>query len=450
MSYLFIITITVIIMEIFLILAVKHYFYSNIKNAFSAQIKASANFYDSYLSSVSLKNNVANNTDIFWNNASSEVQIIDASKEMLMDSIGNFTTGKIDDKDIISALNGKEGFYINNSKNLLCISYPLKSSGKIEGVLRFLVSLKETDTIILKTGLILACFGLLAIIITGISSIFLSNNITKPIQDVTNMAKRIASGRLNERLIKNRNDEIGELSDAINFMTDEILRNDKLKNEFMASISHELRTPLTSIKGWASTIRTGDLTNKTEILDGLEIIETESDRLSSLVNELLDFSKFISGKITLNKDYIDIRAVVLLVKKEMDPKASRSSINFSVILEEDLPFLLADENRIKQLLINILDNAFKFTPQNGYVTLTVKVLSDELLISVEDSGSGISPEDLTHVTEKFYKGNNKFSSSGLGLSICKEIVELHNGKLDINSVLNKGTSILVYLPFTEV
>lgn len=450
MSYLFITTITVVIMEIFLILAVKRYFYSNIRNAFSAQIKASANFYENYLSTVSLKDNVANNTDIFWSNASSEVQIIDSSKEMLMDSIGNFTTGKINDQDIINALNGKEGFYIDNSKNLLCISYPLKSSGKIEGVLRFLVSLNETDRLILKTGLILICFGLLAIMITGISSVFLSDTITKPIQDVTNMAKKIASGRFNERLIKRRDDEIGELSDTLNFMTDEILKNDRLKNEFMASISHELRTPLTSIKGWAYTIRTGDLTNTPEILDGLEIIETESDRLSALVNQLLDFSKFISGKITLNKDYIDMKAVILLVKKEMSPKAIRSNINFYIDLEENLPFLLADENRIKQLLINLLDNAFKFTPENGYIKLAAKVLSAQLQISVEDSGAGISPEDLSHVTEKFFKGNNKFSSNGIGLSICKEIVELHNGRLEINSVLNKGTSILIHLPFGEV
>lgn len=416
----------------------------------SSQIEASANFYDCYLSSNSLKDNVENNTDIFWSNTSSEVQIIDCSRYMLMDSIGNFTTGKINDNDVASALRGKEGFYIDSSRNLLCISYPLKSSGKIEGALRFLVSLKGADKLIWKTGLILICFGILAIIITGISSIFLSNSITKPIQDVTAMAKEIASGRFNVHLVKKRDDEIGELSDALNFMADEIHKNDKLKNEFMASISHELRTPLTSIKGWAATIRTGDLNDKAEILDGLEIIETESDRLSALVNELLDFSKLISGKITLNKDYIDIKAIVLLIQKELSPKALRNNINFSVNLDEKLPFILADEHRIKQLLLNILDNAFKFTPENGYVKLAAAVKSKELLISIKDSGIGIPPEDLSHVTEKFFKGNNKFSSNGIGLSICKEIVELHSGRLEINSILNKGTTVLIYLPLEEM
>lgn len=450
MSYLLIIIITVFIIETFLLLAVKQYFYTNMKNLSLTQIEASANFYESFLSSSSLKDNVANNSDIFWSNVTSEVQIIDTNKEMLMDSTGNFITGEINDEDVVTALKGKEGFYTDHSNNLLCISYPLKSSGKIEGVLRFLISLEATNRLITETGLVLVALGVLAVIIAGVSSIFLSNTITQPIKDITNMSKKIASGRFSERLSKQRNDELGELSDAINFMADEIVKNDKLKNEFMASISHELRTPLTSIKGWAATIRTGDLTNVAETMDGLEIIEKESDRLSSLVNELLDFSKFISGKITLNKDYIDIKAIALLIQKEMLPKAIRSNIAFNVHLDENLPVILADENRIKQLLINVLDNAFKFTPADGWVKLIITLQANEILITVIDSGVGISAEDLQHVTEKFFKGNSKFSSNGIGLSICKEIVELHNGKLEINSVLDKGTEILIHLPFQEV
>ena len=292
-------------------------------------------------------------------------------------------------------------------------------------MLRFVTSLVEVDKVILRISIILVIIGVGVVLIAGMASIFLSNTIVKPIEEVTNMARRIASGRFNERITKKRDDEIGELSDTLNFMADEIIKNDKLKNEFIGSVSHELRTPLTSIRGWAMTIRTGDLEDKSEILDGLEIIEKESERLTNLVEELLDFSKFVSGKIALKKDYVDIKNTIGYIQKQMAPRALRQNINFKIELEEDLPIILLDENRVKQVLINVIDNAFKFTSEQGSIEIKVTTESDNLLINVKDSGVGIPKEDLPRVTEKFFKGNSSKSSNGIGLSICKEIVDLH-------------------------
>lgn len=449
-SYLFIITVTVVSFELFFIIAVYKYYYNNVENILLNQIKVSANFYDTYLSTNTLEENVENNADVFWNNTHAEVQIIDKSGNMLMDSIGNYVQGKIKSRDVKSALKGEYGKIIDNNlkfkEKVMCISYPLKSKGKVVGVLRFITSVEDIDKTIIKISLILILIGISIIVIGGMSSMFLSNSIVRPLREITEMAKKISSGNFNERIVKKRDDEIGELSDTINVMADEILKNDKLKNEFVASISHELRTPLTSIKGWASTIRTGDLNDKEEIISGLSIIEDESDRLSKLVEELLDFSKFISGKIALKRNDVNIVNTILYIQKQMSLKALRNNIKFVVTMDDNIPMMLVDENRIKQVLINVIDNAFKFTEENGIVELKVKNKNNNLIISVKDSGIGIPESDLPHVTEKFFKGKSSKSSNGIGLSICKEIVELHEGKLEIESELEKGTEVRIILP----
>lgn len=450
-SYLIIIIMTVFVLETFLILSIKRRYYKNMENVVENQIRVSVDFYNSYLASSSLEKNIQDNADIFWKNTSAEVQIIDNSHKMLMDSIGNYIPGKISGDDIDMALKGETASYIEVDKKtgekLLCVSSPLASSGNIEGVIRFVTSLSGVDSIIKKIAIMLIFIGLIVILIAGLISIGISNTITRPIREVTDMAKKMAKGRFNERVKKQRDDEIGHLLDALNFMADEIIKNEKLKNEFIASISHELRTPLTSIKGWATTMRTGSLDDKQEIMDGLEIIEKESDRLTKMVEELLDFSKFISGKITLKRDYIHVKNTIGYIQKQMSFRASRNKLNFEVDVVDDIPIILMDEDRIKQLLTNLLDNAFKFTKEGGHVKLKVWSENEELIIIVKDDGIGIPKDELPRVTEKFFKGKSDKSSNGIGLSICKEIVEMHNGKLVINSEIGKGTEVKVSIPF---
>ncbi|WP_175412911.1 ATP-binding protein [Clostridium sp. AWRP] len=449
-SYLFIIIFTVVIIEAFLIFSISRYYYKNMENMVSNQIEVSVDFYNSYLASSSLKKNITDNADIFWKNTSAEVQVIDVSGRMLMDSIGNFIPGKVKGEDIKNALNGELGISIETDKKtsekVLYVSKALKSNGKVEGVLRFATSLSEVDTIIKKISFMLIFIGIAVIIMAGIISVFISNSITRPVREVTAMARKMASGRFNERIEKKRDDEIGELFDALNFMADEILKNEKLKNEFVASVSHELRTPLTSIKGWASTMRTGDFSDREELETGLEIIENESDRLTKMVEELLDFSKFISGKITLKKDYVDIKNTIEYIKKQFSLRAWRQNINFSVKVQDNMPLALLDENRIKQVLNNLLDNAFKFTQEGGKVTLKAFIRDKKLIMIVGDTGIGIPEDELPKVTEKFFKGKSDKCSNGIGLSICKEIVSLHGGKIEITSELVKGTEITLTIP----
>jgi signal transduction histidine kinase len=453
LSYFLIIFLTVAVLEIFLITALNKYYYSNMQNLISNQITAAADFYNNYFSSSSLEKNVQDNADIFWKNTNAEVQIINKNNKLLMDSIGYFTGETIDDSDVAKALQGTLGVYIANDENktdkMMYVSYPLKSMGQIEGVLRFAVSLSDVDNTIKRITNIFLLIGALVSIISGMVGILLSNSIVKPIKEVTVAAKKIASGRFNEKLNIQRKDEIGELSSTFNFMAEEILKNDRLKNEFIASVSHELRTPLTSIKGWAATIKSNSLDDKAVILDGLDIIEKESDRLTLLVEELLDFSRLISGKVNLTKDYIDITNNLRHIEKHFIPRASRQKIHFNVEIEENLPLLYADSNRIDQVIINVLDNAFKFTNENGVVDLSSYRKENNVIVRVADSGIGIPKEELPFVMDKFFKGKSALSKNGLGLSISKEIITLHHGKIEIFSEPGKGTEVTISLPVED-
>ncbi|WP_442781296.1 sensor histidine kinase [Clostridium sp. ZS2-4] len=451
-SYFLIIILTVAICEIFLISSVKKYFYDNTRELLSTQIKLSADFYNTYLSSTGLEENIADDVDVFWKNTPAEVQILNLSGNILMDSIGYYQSESINSKDFRSALSGNLGSYIYDSPNsketIMCIAYPLKKQDKVEGVIRFITSLEKVDENISQISLFMLLIGAAVIILSSLVSIFISNRITQPIKVITTGAEEMASGKFNKKIQKNSDDELGKLADTLNYMAEEIQNNERLKNEFIASVSHELRTPLTSIKGWAVALSLCNPENKTEFEDGLKIIEQECDRLTLLVEELLDFSKLISGKIVLQKDWIDLEEFLMYMVRQSAPRSQRENIKLSLINKDKLPEIFADVNRLKQLFMNILDNAFKFTPSGGEITITTCKLDNTLLISIKDTGCGISKEDLPKVTEKFYKGKNSKSKNGIGLSICSEIVSLHKGTLKILSEEYKGTEIQIMLPLT--
>lgn len=259
----------------------------------------------------------------------------------------------------------------------------------------------------------------------------------------------MADGQLEIRSQKKYDDEIGKLSDTLNYMAEELIKKEELKNDFVSSISHELRTPLTSIKGWAITLKSEDLSNNIVLEDGLDIIEKESNRLTYMVEELLDFSRLVSSRITLNKEDMDIVEIMDQVNKQLTPRANLKKVSLKMDVKEELPIILGDENRIKQVFINLIDNSLKFSPRGETILFSAKLKGQYIEICVEDRGSGILKEDLPYVKEKFYKGKDSESNSGLGLSICDEIVKLHSGLMKIESKVNVGTSICIFLPLKE-
>ena len=454
-NFMIVILITVLILEFFLFNAVKKYYYKSIEEILSNQVSFSSQYFTRYFSSNLLEDLILDDVDVFWNQTSAQVQILDAEGNIMMDSIGAANSDEaVKTSDVMSALQGKMGTWIGNveydTEPVIAVSNPLIIDGEVIGVLRFISSLRETNIIIKNIYRMLIFVGIAVIAISGIVSLFLANTIVQPLKEITQVAEKMADGQLKVRSVKKYDDEIGKLSDTLNYMAEELIRKEQLKNDFISSISHELRTPLTSIKGWAITLKSGELKDKKLLMDGLDIIEKESDRLSNMVEDLLDSSRLLSGRITVEKDEINIAESIELISKQLNPKAEDKDIQFDVICEPNLPNIIADENRIKQVLINLLDNAIKFTQEGGMVTLKANATKDFLTIEVADNGPGISEEDLPYIKEKFYKGRNSKSTTGLGLSICDEIVKLHGGTMEIKSKLGEGTVVIVSLPLKGV
>lgn len=450
-NFMIVIVISVVILEVLLIATIQQNYYASLRGSLSNQVKISADMYSKYFSDTSLHDNILYNVDAFWNQSNAEVQIADREGRIVMDSLGTIAEASEPALDILEALNGGMGEWVGelNGEKVMAVAYPLKSNGQIVGALRLLASTGAMDQDIRNTAQIFIAIGIFVILIVGLLSVFLANSILVPLQEVTTVAETMAAGDFQIRSAKKRDDEIGKLSDTLNYMADEVTKREKLKNDFISSVSHELRTPLTSIMGWAITLQSEKFQQKETLNDGLGIIAKESERLTHMVEELLDFSRFVSGRIRLEYEMVGLPGFLEDIRMQLAPRAAHENIDFSVVCPPDLPAVLTDSNRLKQLLINILDNAFNFTPASGSVHLQAEASEKEYKFIVTDSGCGIAADELPMVKEKFYKGKSSRSQNGIGLSICEEIVTLMGGRLEISSTLDVGTTVTITLPQKE-
>jgi len=447
-NFMIVIVISVVVLELLLIYTVQQNYYGSLRGSLKSQIKISADMYSKYYSDTSLEDNILYNVDAFWNQSNAEVQIIDREGKIVMDSLGTIPEEEEPAEDIRQALNDRTGEWVGelSGQKVMAVAHPLKSNGQIVGALRLIASTNLIDQDIRNTAKIFIAIGFFVVLIVGLLSIFLANTILVPLKEVTVGAESMAAGNYKIKCRKKRNDEIGKLADTLNYMADEITKKEKLKNEFISSVSHELRTPLTSIMGWAITLQSEKFQQKEMLNDGLGIIAKESERLTYMVEELLDFSKFISGRIKLEYGTVSLANLMEHIRKQLTPRAARDNIRFSVDYPDNLPEILTDANRLKQVFINVLDNAFNFTDGEGFVRFQAEVLEKELQFTIADSGCGIAAEELPMVKEKFYKGKSSHSKNGIGLSICEEIVTLMSGRLTIASELNVGTTVVITIP----
>lgn len=447
-NFMIVILISVAVLEVLLIYIVQQNYYGSLKGNLTNQVKISADMYSKYYSDASLEDNILYNVDAFWNQSNAEVEIIDRNGRIVMDSLGVIPGPGEPKDDIRDALNNRMGEWVGNlnGQKVIAVAYPLKSDGEIVGALRLIASTDAIDQDIRNTIKIFVAIGIAVVLLVGLLSIFLANTILIPLKEVTAVAESMAAGNFQIKSRKKRDDEIGKLSDTLNYMADEITKREKLKNEFISSVSHELRTPLTSIMGWAITLQSEKFQQKETLNDGLGIIAEESERLTRMVEELLDFSKFVSGRIKLEYGTVNLMTLMEHIRKQLTPRALRENINFTVSYPENMPELFTDVNRMKQLFINILDNALNFTSSGGSVHFDADFSEKEYRFTITDTGCGIAPDELPMVKEKFYKGKSSHSKNGIGLSICEEIVSLMKGRLDISSEVNVGTTVAITLP----
>lgn len=451
-SFLVIIFITVFIIDVATISAYRYVSYKGIEAQLAFRQENNALSFQQYEHGEALEDIVYRGNIFEVNNVRAQVQVIDSKGRVLIDSLGAIGEDTSTYSDVQAALQGEQavrrGSVKFSDEEVLSISSPLwdHDGQRVLGVLRYSASLTETNQDILRLSLFVLGFGLFVITLTTLVSLILARSIVRPVRELTEVAEKMRDGHYQERTNLRSGDELQKLGETLNTLAEEILKKDQIKNDFISSISHELRTPLTSIKGWASILKSTDPSEKSLFQDGLGIIEHESDRLTKMVEELLDFSRYISGRITLKKETFNIVETCREIAKQMGPRADSLELEFSWELPEGPILLFADEDRLRQLLINLLDNAMKFTDPRGKVFLGLYDEEDVVRLLVEDTGVGISPEDLLHVKEKFYKGKHSKSHSGIGLSISDEIVNLHHGSMHIFSKEEEGTKIQISLP----
>ena len=399
-------------------------------------------------------------TDSFADKSRIEVQVIDKTGNVLVSSSGFASDEQIktmgDVKDAQKSNTGvcKWFGYNRNGEHIASVAMvlPQTKNGEFSGAVRFMTSMRGIDRQILSFSFILLAVYVVALFFVALSGVFFVQTIVAPLQKINETAKLIAKGNYDVRIeSEDKNeDEITDLAKSINTMINEVAVADKMKNDFISTVSHELRTPLTAIKGWGEMLKELDGEDREISRRGTEVIINESERLSHLVEELLDFSRMQSGNLTLRLEKIDVLAELdeaVFVFKE---RSKRDSIEINYNAPEIPAPMMGDPNRIKQVFVNILDNAFKYNKQGGYVKVDAKVDDGVLTINFSDTGCGIAPEDLPNVKKKFYKANIQVRGSGIGLAVVDEIIKLHNGDIEINSEVDVGTTVTIVLPIEKV
>ena len=271
--------------------------------------------------------------------------------------------------------------------------------------------------------------------------------VTDPLGKLTAFSRRIADGKYGSQEEVVIDNEIGDLTGAINDMSKKIALADKTRTEFISQISHELRTPLTAITGWSETIAY-DPAVQGDSLRGINIITKEAERLTRMVAELLEFTRIQDGRFNLRIELIDIAAELedaLFTYGEIMRQAG-ISIHYDPP-EEEIPLIPGDPERLKQVFCNLLDNAAKHG-EGKDIDVTLQEAGDVVIIRFRDYGHGIPEDELPHVKEKFYKGSSKNRGTGIGLSVCDEIVTRHNGTLDIRNAEGGGCEVSITLPMS--
>jgi signal transduction histidine kinase len=318
----------------------------------------------------------------------------------------------------------------------------VRSGERAIGVVEVSRSTKANERFLATLCRILLVALLVVVAISALVSVPLARRLSRPIRDVEQAARRIATGDLDIRLGSYPPDELGRLAASIDHMAGQLGQLQAARARFIGEISHDLRTPLAAIKGMLINLIDAAEPNQHA---ALEVAEQETDRLIRLVNQLLDFSRWQAGQLTLNRRPVDVGDVARTVIALVEGRASHRGLTLAAEIAPDLPTVLADPDRLERVILNLLDNACKFTPAGGDVSLTVAARDAEVEVAVQDTGAGMSEEERERAFEPYYRGREG-SGTGLGLAIARAIVEAHDGRMGLESALSKGTRVWFALP----
>lgn len=384
-----------------------------------------------------------------------ELQFIDRNGELVASSYGFWGNESPVTPEIGKALSsrGCEPFMGTDpitQEHIMAISSPLiYSSGEVVGAFRFVTSLQIVDRQIFYVAVI-SCLTLLGfLLVVLLSGNYFMRSIMIPVAEITEKAKRIANGSYGVQIQTPYDDEIRELADTINELSTKISQNEKMQAEFISQLSHELRTPLTVINGWSETLLADDNMDD-DTRQGMKIISSEAKRLTEMVMELLDFTRMQDGRMTLTVEPTDIRGVFEDTVYMYSSRLAQDGITLQYNESDcDIPEIPCDGKRLRQVFLNVLDNAAKHGRDGKLVEASIACEEDQVIIRIRDHGPGIPEDELGLVKKKFYKGSSKARGTGIGLAVCEEIMELHNGKLTLENAPGGGTLVTIALPVTQ-
>ena len=448
-----VVAILLVVLNVAFYFIIRGFYYSSVRQYIETEASIVAGvlerFYDD--TSTDYTNEMRNAVEEFEKKNFAELMAINSQGKVFLSSSGFSPAEEYEMPDYEQALSSPEGSgyhtgYLENSEKYMAVTVLLKSGTNVtKNAIRIVTSLDGVDSQIVGITIAIASVSVMLILLILVLGMYFVKSIVHPIRRIGTNARKLAAGDFTARIEVEQDDEIGELCSVFNYMADELENTENIKNEFISSVSHELRTPLTAIKGWSETIN--EIDDREMRTKGLRIITKETERLSSMVEELLDFSRMQNGKFSMQMADTDIIAELADAVLMYGEKAKDD--NIAVIFEadeNDIAIVSGDKNRLRQVFINIIDNAIKYSSSGGTVTITTEKSDEKIIIFIEDTGCGISKTDLPKIKNRFYKANNTVRGSGIGLAVADEIVKMHGGSLDISSELGRGTTVSITLP----
>ena len=433
------------------------YYYSSMESDLTYRARTTTDFFADYLNQDynQFYQSCITYARTFEDRNTLELQFINSKGQIVASSYGEWAGPSPSTSDISLAVETKQiqpfrGEDPLTGERIIAVSSPMiYVNGEVIGVLRYVTSTQIVD----RQIMIIACiaFGalLLVIGIVLLSSNYYIHSILSPLSEIIDKAKMITSGSYGSQIQTKYDDEVGELAQTINEMSLQLNQNEKIQTEFISSLSHELRTPLTAITGWSETLLSSD-TLDSGTRRGVKIIHREGQRLTEMVLELLDFTRIQSDRMTLNMELTDIRSEFEDTVFMYGSRLAQDGIVLEYLdSDEEIPEISCDPKRLRQVFLNILDNAAKHGGEGKRIEADMKMDGDDVVVSIRDFGPGIPEDEIPLVKKKFYKGSSKARGSGIGLAVCDEIVSMHGGELILENALDGGTLVTVRLPVSS-
>ena len=434
------------------------YYYSNMQSDLRFRAKTTTEFFEDYidLNYNEFYQSCMTYAQTFEDRNELELQFINKQGRIVASSYGNWVGLPPATSDIQDAIStrGVSPPYLgkdpSTGERIMAVSSPMiYSNGEVIGVLRYVTSTKLVDRQILYVAMICMLVLLAVLGIVVLTSNYFIHSVMTPVAQINEKAKRIASGSYGVRIQTRYDDEIGALAETINELSSKISQNEKMQAEFISQLSHELRTPLTAINGWTETLLADEALDA-DTRQGMKVISREAKRLTEMVVELLDFTRMQDGRMTLNVEPTDIRSEFEDTVFMYGSRLAQDGITLEYLdSEEDIPEIPCDPQRLRQVFLNILDNAAKHGGAGKRIEASMHFENDCVVVRIRDFGPGIPEDELPLVKKKFYKGSSSVRGTGIGLAVCDEIVEMHGGELTLENAHGGGTLVTVRLPIAQ-